>query len=383
MDVIFNLSAVLSKRGHRVTVLTSDLGLDPEYVDSLKNVDVRAYHCSLNLAGFLVLPSMIGTVKRNLKDFDVIHLHCHRSFQNVVVHHYAKKYGVPYVLDTHGDTPRSVNGRGLKWLFKCLFDISIGRRIVNDASWLIGQNEMGCNEYIEAGARHPERIVSVTPMRDMKQFDHLPVPGMFRQRYGLDNKRIVMFLGRLNRIKGLDFLVQSFALLAKSRTDVTLVLVGSDDGHKLALEKLAGELGITERVLFTGFLQGEAKLAALVDADVLIQPSIYEQGVWAPYEAVLCNTPIILTASGAGEEVRKADTGYVVEYGDKKGLSDKIAYVLDNPAEVAAKTRRAKEYIRANLSLEKGVENYERLYDACVKQGTLPVEQGTAEPAMR
>ena len=120
---------------------------------------------------------------------------------------------------------------------------------------------------------------------------------------------------------------------------------------------------MADKVLFNGFLDGVAKLSALVDADVGVQTSVYEQGAWAPFAAVLCNTPIIVSSnSGAGEDVKKIDAGYLVEYDDKNQLRDMMQYVLDNPAEAQKKTQKAKEYIKSNLSLEKGIENYEKLY---------------------
>ena len=96
---------------------------------------------------------------------------------------------------------------------------------------------------------------------------------------------------------------------------------------------------------------------------MVVQTSRYEQGAWAPFEAILCNTPIIVSSnSGAGEDVRKAGAGYLIEYGNKNELRDMMQYVLDNPARAQKKTQKAKEYIKSALSLDKGIEKYEKLY---------------------
>ncbi|MFC2007783.1 glycosyltransferase family 4 protein, partial [Chloroflexota bacterium] len=124
------------------------------------------------------------------------------------------------------------------------------------------------------------------------------------------------------------------------------------------------KLNLTDRVLFTGFLSGAEKLSALVDADVVIQTSIYEQGIRMPFEAILCGAPIIVTEhTGAGEMVSNIDGGYTIEYGNNNGLREMIQYVLDNPAEAQKKTKKAREYIKSNLSLAKGIEKYEQLYE--------------------
>ena len=267
------------------------------------------------------------------------------------------------MLDAHGSTPRTLGRKGFKWLLKWLFDAFFGYRVLRDASKVIAQTELGISEYKAVGVKSHDRIVLITPLRDVGEFSNLPQPGNFSREFDLQGKRIIMFLGRIHWLKGIDFLVESFCELASCRKDVVLAIVGQDDGHKHTLEKLVDSLDLSDRVLFTGFRSGREKLSALVDADVLVQTSIYEQGAWAPYEAVLCNTPIIVSSnSGAGEDVRRMNTGYLVEYGNRYELRDMIQYVLNHPAEAAEKTQRAKEYITTNLSLESGVERYEMLY---------------------
>ena len=368
VDLVYKLSTALVGRGHEVAIYTGDFELDQEYIDSLTEVKVYPFHSWLNLAGVHLIPSMVTEVKRKLKDFDIIHLHCFRSFQNIVIHHYAQKYGVPYVLDTHGSLPRTHGKRGFKWLLKWLFDVAFGYMIVRDASRVIAETEVGVNEYKELIV-NKDKIALIPPPFATEEFSHLPSPGLFRQKYNIKKKHIVLFLGRIHWIKGLDFLVESFYELAQYRNDVILVIVGPDDGYKPTLDKLIDRLDLSDRVLFTGFLGGEEKLSALVDADVVVQTSRYEQGAWAPFEAVLCNTPIIVSSnSGAGEDVKRIDAGYLIEYGNTDDLKNKIQYVFDNATEAQSKAKRAKDYIEANLSLAKGIEEYEKLYEEVIER---------------
>jgi glycosyltransferase involved in cell wall biosynthesis len=315
------------------------------------------------------MPDIIGGARRGLNGFDIIHLHSYRSFANVVTHHYAKKYRVPYVLDAHGSAPRMTAGkRGFKWLLKWLFDIAFGYRILRDASRVIAETEVGINEYRELGVKE-DKIVLITPPLPVEEFANLPAQGLFRQKYDIKAKHVVMFLGRINWIKGLDFLAESFYELARHRSDVILVIVGSDDGYKPTLERVIEKLKLSDRVLFTGFLRGKDKLSALVDADVVVQTSRYEQGAWAPLEAVLCGTPIIVSSnSGAGEDVRRIDAGYLVEWGNKSDLVDKVKYVLDNPDQAAIKTRKARDYLERNQSMSSRIREYEELYARCIKE---------------
>ena len=364
--VIYNLSRALAQRGHEVVIYTSDFKLDQEYVDSLQGIKVYPFHCWSNLAQFYLTPGMVGEVKRRLKGFDIIHLHCFRSFQNIVIHHYARKYNIPYILDAHGSLPRKYERLEPKCFLKWLFDVTFGYRILRDASLVIAETEMGVNEYKQLGVNQDKIVMFPTPF-DTEEFSQLPPLGLFKQKYNIKEKHIIMFLGRIHWIKGLDFLVESFYQLAQYRSDVILAIVGNDDGYKSTLDRLIDKLGLSDGVLFTGFLGGKEKLSALVDADVVVQTSIYEQGAGAPFEAILCGTPIIVSSnSGSGENVKKIDAGYLVEYGNKNELRDIIQNILDNPAEAASKTQRAKEYIKSNLSLDKGAEKYEQLYATCI-----------------
>ncbi|MBI4180433.1 MAG: glycosyltransferase [Chloroflexi bacterium] len=370
--LLYKLSEALAKREHEVVIYTSNFELDQKYIDSLSGVTVYPFRCLSSLAGFYLMPGIIREAKRKLKNFDIIHLHCYRSFQNIVIHHYARKYGIPYVVDAHGSIPRAAGEKkDFKWSLKWLFDIIFGDKILRDASKVVAETGVGVSEYQKLGVNH-DKIILLTPPLDTEEFSQLPPPGLFRRRYNIKERHILLFLGRIHWIKGLDFLVESFYKLVQSRSDVLLVIVGSDDGYKPSLDRLIDRLDLRDKVLFTGFLGGTEKLSALVDADVLVQTSIYEQGTGVPFEAILCNTPIIVSKnSGSGENISRIDAGYLVEWGNKNELSNTIQYVLDNPTEAQNKTQKAREYIKSNLSWAKGIEKYESLYARCIEENNL------------
>jgi len=366
VDLLYKLSRTQAQRGHEVVIYASDHRIIPEYIASLPEVRVYPFHCISSFAGFYIMQGITTAVRNNLKSFDVIHLHCFRSFQNIVVRHYATKYGVPYVLDTHGSLPRSAySKRSLKRPVKWLFDITFGNRILRDASRVIAENEFGVREYEEFGIKQ-EKVAVIPLFFPVEEFSDLPAAGQFRNKHRIKEKHIIMSLGRIHWIKGLDFLVESFAELAGSREDVFLVIAGSDDGYKATLEKQISNLNLNDKVSFTGFLRGQDKLAAITDADVVIQPSRYEQAAWAPIEAVLCETPIVVSRdSGAGEDVTRMKAGYLVEYGNKRQMVEIIESIIENPAEAHTKVQKAAEYIKANLTLSTKVGEYERLYREC------------------
>jgi glycosyltransferase involved in cell wall biosynthesis len=361
VKLLRDLSRAQAVRGHSVTIYTGDWALERDDIESLNGVQVKPFKSLMNF-GFYITPAIVDAARRDISGFDVIHMHLYRSFQNLVLRAFAKRAGVPYIVDAHGSLTRL----GRKQQLKAAFDRWPGRVLLRDARYCVGETELGVREYIDLGVS-PDRVVRIPPPFPIEEFADLPQRGLFRARHGLgDSERIVMFLGRIHWIKGIDLLTESFARLAAGRGDVRLVIVGPDDGYRPDVEALVARFALQGRVLFTGFLGGREKLAALVDADVVVQTSRYEQGAWAPIEAVLCGTPIIVSDnSGAGEDVGRMNAGYLVRFGDLDELARMISHVLDNRAEAMARTLAAKEFVEKNLSMTAELDKYDRLYDLC------------------
>ncbi len=361
--VAYQLSRALAQRGHEVTIYTSDFALDRGYIDSLGGVKVRTFHSYLSLCGRpLFMPGIVGAARKELMDFDIVHMHGYRGFHYLVLRHYARKYGIPYIVDAHGATARNSYG-----MFRHIVDMCFGRWILKDATKVIAETEQGTREYVDAGISQ-DRIAILYPNFPVEDFGSLPPAQCFKERYNVGDKSVIMFMGRIAGVKGIDFLLSSFRELTRQRDAVVLTIVGADDGYRANLQKMIGELNLSDKVIFTGYLDGEEKLAALQDASMLVLPSVYEQGLPKPcIEATLCGTPFVITKdTGAAVIASQMGAGYQVEYGNRDELKDMMQYILGNRDEAAINVEKAKKYIMANLSLEKGIEDYENLYYTCV-----------------
>ena len=159
--------------------------------------------------------------------------------------------------------------------------------------------------------------------------DDLPERGEFKEKYSIrDDGRIILYFCRIHKIKGTDLLVKAFSDLIKDLDGVRLVLVGPDEGYPFAVEELIQELKMDNKVLFTGFVSNNEKMAALVDADVFVTPSV--SGFPITFlEACACSTPIITTNNGDELNWIHDKVGYVVEY-DKNQLRDALFEVLND-----------------------------------------------------
>jgi len=196
---------------------------------------------------------------------------------------------------------------------------------------------------------------------DIATYNELPEKGIFKKKYNLLDKKIVLFLGKITPRKGLDILVRAVAAIPCH--DIVLVVAGNDMGFKSKVENIIRELNVQGRVLFTGLLEDRDKISAYVDSDVLVYPSTLEIFGLVPFEAIMCDTPVIVTDDcGCGEIIGKTGAGYLVKYGDIGGLVNTITEVLNNKEGARERVQKGQEFIRQHLRWENISSQTERVY---------------------
>jgi len=360
-DLMFKIAKAQKKAGLEPIILSGSYKFDDELADSLVGVECIKLRSWLDKFGLSIMPTLIFMLPSLMKRIDVVHLHCYRTFQNLIIYLFCKYYKVPFVMDAHGAVPYHQN----KKIMKRVFDYFIGFRMLRDAKLLVAETEVGKQEYLDIlPSLDPDRIAILSPPFDTDEYIELPPSGLFREKYNIDKSlKVIMFLGRIHYIKGNDFLIKGFAEALNYRKDLFLVLVGPDDGHMDECKKIVEELGIKDSVLFTGFLGGEHKNSALVDADIVVQLSRFEQGAWAPLEGVLCKTPIIVTAdTGTGEDVKRINAGYLVDFDNNEQLATTIIDILGDYQVAQDLTNKARDHIIQKLSMNARIGEYTQLY---------------------
>lgn len=366
------LAKSLVKKGHEVTVYTTDV--NDRYsrileVKGVKNVDgIRVCYFE-NISNWLAserlyLPKGLArATKRDLNNFDVIHLNEYRSFQSIIVHRYAKRYGVPYVLQARGSLLRIMARQRLKQIY----DIFWGYSLLRDASKVIALTQMEAEQYRKMGVSE-DKIEVVPNAIDLAEFENLPQRGEFRKKWNIDDsQKIVLFLSRIHKIKGPDLLAKAFAELSKEIDDAKLVIAGPDDGYLPELKRLIKELKIEEKVLFTGLVHGRDKLEAYIDAEVYVLPSSYEIFGRTLLEAMACGTPVVVTDRCGIADVVNGQAGLVVPY-DKDALGKAIADILSDEKRRRDFGERGKLLVRERFSWSIIAERIEDIYKRCTDQ---------------
>jgi len=332
LKMAYGISKELARRGHEVTVYTTDVYdaqcrfkqiQNPSYMDGVKVHRFRNVNNKLAHGNLAIAPMMARALDRNIANFDIAHVHETRTFQAMIVRHYANKHGIPYVLQARGSLPRIMAKRRLKMVL----DVVWGYKLLRDAK-VIALTEAEAQQYRSMDLTK-DRIEIVPNGIDLSEFNALPQKGEFRRKYGIgDDQKLLLYLARIHKIKGPDLLAKAFAGLRGEIGDAKLVVVGPDDGYLSTLRRLIKELGIEQRVMFTGPLYGQDKLSAYVDADVYILPSFYEVFGNTALEACACGTPVMVTdRCGVADFVGRV--GCVVGY-DEDQLRDGLLRMLCN-----------------------------------------------------
>jgi glycosyltransferase involved in cell wall biosynthesis len=333
VHVIYHLSKELVQRGHDVTILSpavvkyfndgskkAPISSVPVILDGIK---ICYFPYSLYYHPFYVMPKLIPYFKKNIDAFDIAHVHDIRSFQSIVMHHYAIKKGLPYVSQVHGSYIEPIHGYKPKWLLDKLFS----RRILADSRRVIALTETETDYYRRCGIAE-EHIDCIGNGIELSKYQAAE-SGVFRKRFGISpDERVVLYVGRIARSKGIDLLVEAFSDLRNRFETVKLVIVGPDYGYASALRNKVDRLNISDSTLFTGRVDEYDKINAYTDADVFVTPSF--TGFPLTFlESCACGTPIVTTRHGDSIDWIDGFVGYVTDY-SKKELAEAIMVILSD-----------------------------------------------------
>jgi glycosyltransferase involved in cell wall biosynthesis len=349
----FQMSRSLGKSGYACTVLTLDIDLDSERVDDLAPATVVALKCLWQR--FYVPRPSLKTVCRQVNDADMIHLIGHWGILNVLVYATARAAGKPYVVCPAGALP--LFGRSA-WL-KRLYNLFVGHAIIRHAAAWIAVTPSELAHFEAYGI--PAASVSVIPNgvseEDFPALDRVD----FLRKHGLADEPIILFVGRLNPIKGPDLLLESFAQMSSRFPRHQLVFVGSDGGMLTELRARTKNLRLADRVHFLGHLEGLDKAGAYQAAQLLVIPSRQEAMSIVALEAGICGTPVLLTDQCGFDEIAGLDARLVVA-ASSEDLGKGLEALLKDDVGLRDIGARTKAFVLANYAWHTIIKRYLDLY---------------------
>jgi glycosyltransferase involved in cell wall biosynthesis len=319
------LARALASAGAKTLFITTDIGLGAHSIPDLPGVDVTVV--SSRFARFPIPQIGRRVMDRLIEGCDVVILLNHWTVLNALAYRAAHRQGVPYILCPAGAL--RIQGRS-HWL-KFLYQLLVGRRMVAEAGALIATTELEAMQFRADGV--PAARIRVIP----NGIDSEPVgisAEEFRIRRHVPAGPLLLYMGRLNPLKGPDLLLEAFGQVANRFGDWRLVLAGRDEGLERQLRLRTATLGLSERVHFVGHLDPSESTGAYRAASLLVVPSRHEAMSLVALEAAVSRTPVLLTDACGFNEVEDADGGRVVP-ATAAGLAAGLSSLLSEPGKLA------------------------------------------------
>lgn len=299
----------------------------------------------------LSTPLGMGRAARPLIEWaDVIHCHEFRTLENLLITPMSAHK--PLALSPHG-TLTTETGRGT---FKMLWDRLLSPAVARRFKAVIGLTQAEAADaralWAELGATADFLVVpnGINP----DEFAKLPDRAAVRAQYGLGDAPVCLFLGRLHPRKGVEVLVRAFK--AADVPDAKLVIAGPDDGALASIQPL-----LNDRIVLTGYLAGEARLAALASADVFALPATGEGLSMAALEAMAAGLPVLLSPGCNLPEAADAGAGLIVSP-EVDTLAAALRALLTDPVRRAAMGDAGRALVRDRFTWDAVAAGLEAVY---------------------
>jgi glycosyltransferase involved in cell wall biosynthesis len=196
-------------------------------------------------------------------------------------------------------------------------------------------------------------------------------PALFREKFPVLGEKTVLYVGRLERSKGLHYLMPAFARVLSRIPDATMAVVGRGSDEYLAELKVgARSAGVSDRVVFTGRISQDLLPHAYAASALVVLPSLMEGFGISLLESMAAGKPCVATRVGAVPEIVKhGETGLLVKPADSQELGGAMATLLSDPALGAAMGRKGLETVKRDFSLERMTSDTVEVYRELIVDG--------------
>lgn len=346
-------SRALLEAGVDCSIMTTDVGFADEKLPKLDGGRVIAYKCLFKR--FYIPRATYAEIKKEVERVDVIHLMGHWSVLNALVYLAARAAHKPYVVCPAGALP--IFGRSK--ILKKVYNWIIGRQIICNASAWIAITDDERAQFEDYGVER-NSVVIIPNGITLADF---PTQGVneFKIKYKLDNRPFILFLGRLNIIKGPDMLLEAFSKGQHIWPEWHLVFAGPDGGLLNSLKRSAEESSVNDRVHFIGYVGGAEKSAAYHAAKLLVIPSRQEAMSIVVLEAGISGTPVLLTDQCGFNEVSAIDGGKVIPP-TVEGVQTGLAEMLADNKKLVEMGGKLKDFVQYNYTWAVVIRKYLDLY---------------------
>ncbi len=319
----------------------------------------------------IAIPEMVGEASLRPRDIKALLslyrilrverpqiVHTHTAKAGFLGRLAARMAGVPVLIHTyHGHVLNGYYGPAKSWLLKMM-----ERGLARITDRLVAVSELVKEDLIAYRVAPPEKI-SVIPLGfDLEPFfDGESLKGEFRRELELGSgDKLVGILGRIFPIKNHRLFLESAAQIAQQESNVRFVIVG-DGILKSEMEKYARDLGIQQRVIFTGWRHDLPRIYA--DLDLLVVSSDNEGTPVSAIEAMASGCPVVATrVGGLPDVIENGETGYLVPAQQPQALAAAMLDLIRHPGTAERMGRAAQLSVKNKFSINRLIAETENLY---------------------
>ncbi len=383
--VAYNLAKQLKKFGHKIYIVTTVQkkteeekiefdGLNIYQIYSNYHSRWKAYLSLYNLQTVLKVKKIVKETKP-----DIVHAHNVHQRLSYYCLKIAKKYAKGVFLTTH-DVMLVHYGKLMpkhgNYIYKVRAwdQIKAARKRYNPFRNIIIRHYLRYVDKIFAVSNSLKKALKINGIKNVKTvYNGIDINDWkvdfkkirkFKEKYNLQNKKIILFGGRLSDAKGGEVILKAMVLMVKKVKNVVLLIAGEKNQYAQSMIKSAREFEIDSNIKFTDWLDRGDMKCAFFASDVCVTPSIYLD----PFnlfniEAGAAKRPVVGTCFGGTPEiVIDNKTGYIVNPNNIELMAEKIIDLLKNP-EKAKKFGKAGYYrVKEIFSLDKQVKETLKWY---------------------
>jgi glycosyltransferase involved in cell wall biosynthesis len=288
------MAAELKLLGHCVDVVT----MDNHNAPWLKDFPINVFALGPKFFKYSFCFKLIVWLLKNSKFYDVLIVNGIWQFHSLASYIASKFTLKPYFLYTHGMLdPWFKKAYPLKHLKKYFYWLFFEYRVLKNSRAVIFTSEeersLARLSFQPYKAREAVINFGIIGFKGCKQ----DLKNLFYEKFPeLLTKRCILFVSRIHQKKGCDLLIRSFSEICFSADSFHLVIVGNDqDGWRAKLEKLAINLGVNNKITWTGMVSNDLKWGALNSCEVFMLPSHSENFGSAVVEALSCSLPVLIS----------------------------------------------------------------------------------------
>ncbi len=342
-----DLSQALSKRGHTIHVISSGNHELPEDTKENGVYIHRSSEVKINGNNFLdeIIHLNFQLVEKAIQvinkygNFDLIHGHDWLVFWASRLLKHAYKF--PLVYTIHATEYGRNNG----------IHNNI-QRYINDVEWYACYEAwkiIVCSNYMKEEVKRlfqlPDDKINVINNGVKVENFETELQAGFRENYASPDEKIIFYVGRLVREKGVQYLLEAFSIALHERNNLKLVIAGKGS-YENQLRQKSYELNIDDRVYFTGFISDEKRNMLYKAADLAVFPSLYEPFGIVALEAMVSKIPLITTnAGGLDEFVIDGENAFKVGTADSFQLAGAILRSFHDTERTSQMVKRAFEKV--------------------------------------